>query len=82
MQAQRAELTESQKDASRADHSSEFRDAEFLQYLDDQGIDSAVVSFCGGAKGARQLYVEFMASPNFAGWLTRALDAAERLEEC
>jgi hypothetical protein len=56
---------------------SELKPEEFLKYLDKQGVDKAVLLYCGGLQAARGLYHDFMHGPNFDGWMKRIMSSSE-----
>jgi hypothetical protein len=72
--------TDSQKGASAIPESTDmgnFDAAEMLAYLENEGIDDAVLAFCGNKRKAIVLYSRFMNSPNFEPWLHRIVEASD-----
>lgn len=64
----------SQRSAEDGDEAGDFDMGDFFLYLQQEGIDDAVLAFTGGSKNAMVLYTRFMACPNFEPWMKRMLD--------
>jgi hypothetical protein len=54
----------------------QIKSGDFMKYLDEIGVDSAVLSYCKSPKAARELYDKFMHGSHFDGWIKRTMLSA------